>query len=118
MDLESAFIVYFLLVLLPFAVFAVRFNDSQFDDDIHNSIERNVIVKALIECKKSLSHRLCQYVTKFSLVICLYHCLLTIVFTSFCAMEVKHKLNIAVDLNYYTKTSIRTAEVNLPVVLI
>lgn len=60
---------------------------------------------------RSLTIMLCQYISKFPLIICLYHLLLTIGLAAFCVQEVQENMSVAVDLNYYTKTSIRATEV-------
>lgn len=60
---------------------------------------------------RNLSIMLSQYVAKFPLIICFYHLLLTVGLAAFCIREVTQNMSVAVDLNYYTKTSIRATEV-------
>jgi hypothetical protein len=60
---------------------------------------------------RSLTVMLSLYVSKFPLILCIYHLCLTFALSAFCVREVTQNMNVAVDLNYYTKTSIRATEV-------
>jgi hypothetical protein len=62
---------------------------------------------------RSLAVMLSLYVAKFPLIIFLYHLLLTVGLSAFCVQEVAQNMSVAVDLNYYTKTSIRATEVRV-----
>jgi hypothetical protein len=131
----AAFVSYVLLILLPFTVFAVVVWESNHschnnDENCFNDRNSNEILRRICYCwmkrnrkeqpphcysppssPSSLSLTLSLYVTNFPLVICVYHCLLTAALTLFCLNTAMLHLNVAVDLSYYTKTTIRAAEV-------
>jgi hypothetical protein len=60
---------------------------------------------------RSLTVVMCQYVGKFPLLITLFHLVLTVTLSAYCIRDVAENMGVAVDLNYYTKTSIRATEV-------
>ena len=61
---------------------------------------------------RSVTVLLSQYVAKLPFWITLYHLVLTLALCYFSVQQVAQNMNVAVDLTYYTKTSIRATEVS------
>lgn len=121
-SISNSIVVYFMSILFPFAVFTLcaefpksanNFNNSQhsFSPGISNS-RSSVLSMRISQCRTKVALRVCQYVSRFPIAVCLYHCLLSGALTTVCANQAMNHLSIAVDLNYYTKTSIQAAEVS------
>lgn len=104
-ELTSVFLVFSVLILVPFIVYVEIF---QHCCEESTPVDNDTMWKKAIN---SLAINLSFYVTKFSFLVCGYHSLLIVALTVFCANEAIEKLDIAVDLNYYTRTSVRGAEV-------
>jgi hypothetical protein len=114
--LQVVLCVYTFMVLIPFVVFVAV---GLLQDTTPNRVistgdieDGDSISKSGKQIKSFLVIRLSLYIVKFPVTVCLYHCLLTCALTIFCANEITHNLDIAVDMNYYTKTTIRDSEVN------
>ena len=112
LELHHIMIIYFILVFLPFLLCSAYLDISQpisFRADLTPSSSWR---RVLSHFKKTFCLKLCAYVAKFSILVWTYHSVLTIALSLYCANEASHKLKIAVDLNYYTKTSLRATEVS------
>ena len=97
MSNAAVYMYYLLAAGAPFVIFSVS-------SSLHRREESPV---------RSITVILCQFVAKFPFFITIYSFLITVALSTFSVNQAIDNLNVAIDLNYYTKTSIRETEVKL-----